>query len=402
MENGETCQGPLAGVRAIDLCDAKGAFSTKLLADLGAEVIKVQRPDQNSETDRNPAEQPGQDPVYFYQNTNKLAISLNYLLPAGRDLLTDLIAKSDVVVESFAPGYLDGIGLGFDALRKHRSDLIMASITWFGQTGPRKKDAACDLTVAAAGGQAHVTGAPGLPPQAPFGEQSHYVGSLYAAVGILLALQGRRRDGKGRHIDISLQEAAASTLDHVWPRYFHGSLVSQRSGGRHWDDLFHILPCKDGFIHLTVFHQWHTLVDWLDGEGMAEDLTEEKWQTEDFRRDHGAHVIKVLTKWTRTHTVDELFHLAQLMGFPWAPVSAPVEVPASVQLQSRKFFRHSPTPDGSTTVTYPGVPYRFSPPFKLPEKRTTFHGEHNGTFYQEMLGLDPEVLAELASKGVIS
>lgn len=397
-----TCHGPLAGIRAIDLCDTKGAFCTKLLADLGAEVIKVDIPEQGPALELKPIEQPGQDHAFFYQNTNKLSISLNYHLPAGRDLLADLIAKADVLVESFDPGYLDGMHLGFHDLRECRSDLIMASITWFGQTGPRKKDAACDLTVAAAGGQAHVTGAPDLPPQAPYGEQSHYVGSLYAAVGILIALQGRRRDGKGRHIDISLQEAAASTLDHVWPRFFHASTVARRSGGRHWDDLFHILPCKDGFIHLTVFQQWHTLVDWLDGEGMAEDLTEEKWQNEGFRRDHAPHVIEVLTKWTRTHTVDELFHLGQLMGFPWAPVCAPDQVPASVQLQSRKFFRHSLTPHGPATVTYPGLPYRFSPPFKLPEKRAPFHGEHNDNVYKGVLGIGRDVLSDLASKGVIS
>lgn len=401
MRTQETCRGPLAGIRAVDLCDAKGAFCTKLLADLGAEVIKVQRPGQDLETDRLPKNQTGQDPAFFYQNTNKLAITLDYLHADGRDLLLNLIEKSDIVVESFAPGYLESIGLGFNTLRKHRRDLIMASITWFGQTGPRKEDAACDLTIAAASGQAHVTGSPGLPPLAPFGQQSHNIGSLYAAVGILLALQGRRRSNRGSHIDISLQEAAASTLDHVWPRYFHNSQVAQRSGGRHWDALFHILPCRDGFIHLTTFLLWPTLVDWLDGDGMAEDLIEAKWRSENYRRDHAAHVIAVLAKWTRNHTVDELFHLGQLMGFPWAPVCAPDQVPTSEQLQSRKFFRQIPVQDKSLAYTYPGVPYRFHPPFELPENRAPFHGEHNGTVYEDMLGLDRNLLSEFASKGVI-
>jgi len=398
-------KGLLTEIRVLDLSDEKGSFCSKLLADMGAYVIKVEKPGGNSSRMIGPfwggSPHPERSLSFFYNNTNKFGITLNLECDAGRELLAQLISKTDVVVESFPPGYLDTLGLGFDALSEINPRLIMASITGFGQTGPRKDFKSCDLVASAFGGQIAISGSPSLPPIKPFGEQSYFAASLFAAVGILLALQGRARNGKSEHIDISLQEAAISTLDHVMIRYFHEHVITKRQGNRHWNDFFSILPCKDGFIHLTPFQYWETLVEWLDSEGMARDLHEEKWRDEGYRIEHADHVIEVLQEWTMTHTAHELFELGQLMRFPWAPIHSPEEVLASPQLKSRGFFVHCEGPEVPSMLKYPGLPYTFGTLFSSPCKPAPLIGEDNANVYQRELGLQDEDLASLSSAGVI-
>jgi len=398
-------KGLLYEIRVLDLSDEKGSFCSKLLADMGAYVIKVEKPGGNSSRMIGPfwggSPHPERSLSFFYNNTNKFGITLNVECDAGRKLFAQLIRNTDVVVESFPPGYLDTLGLGFDSLSETNPRLIMASITGFGQTGPRKDFKSCDLVASAFGGQIAISGSPSLPPIKPFGEQSYLTASLFAAVGILLVLQGRARNGKGEHIDISLQEAAISTLDHVMIRYFHEHLITKRQGNRHWNDFFSILPCKDGSIHLTPFQHWETLVEWLDSEGMARDLRDEKWKDEGYRIEHADHVIEVLQEWTMTHTTHELFELGQLMRFPWAPIHSPEEVLASPQLKSRGFFMHCEGPEIPSVLKYPGLPYTFGTPFSFPCKPAPLIGEDNANVYQGELGLQDEDLASLSSEGVI-
>ena len=127
-------------------------------------------------------------------------------------------------------------------------------------------------------------------------------------------------------------------MDFVMVRYFHDGAIAKRRGDRHWNDLFCILPCKDGFIHMTPLLGWETLVELLDREGMAEDLKDVRWKDEEYRKKNVAHVVEVLRGWARLHEVDELFELGQLMRFPWAPVCSTRDVVRSPQLRARGFF----------------------------------------------------------------
>ena len=141
---------------------------------------------------------------------------------------------ADVLVETFQPGYLETIGLGFETLRKTNPGLIHVAITGFGQKGPGKNYHSCDLVASASGGQMYIMGDPSGQPQAPFGEQSYYTASLFGAVQVLLALRGRDQTGKGTYIDLSLQEAVASTLDHVMVRWFYEKDHSEKTGQSVW------------------------------------------------------------------------------------------------------------------------------------------------------------------------
>jgi crotonobetainyl-CoA:carnitine CoA-transferase CaiB-like acyl-CoA transferase len=278
--------GALSGYLVLDFTDEKGMLCTRLLSDIGAEVIR-----------------------------------LNLEEKAEQDRLRDLIKKADVLVETFPPGYMPSLGLGYKDLTKINPCLIMASITHFGQNGHYKGYKSSDLVDQALGGWLSVTGEAKSPLKL-FGNQAYHTASLFAVNGILLAFWQRHTTGRGQYLDVSIMECVAATLDHVLPRYFYEGIVSGRQGSLHWNNAFRVFACKDGYILLSLHQQWETLVEWLASEGMAVDLTGEKWRDREERNRNIDHITEVLEKWTLSHKVEELVEKGQLMHFPWAEVTA--------------------------------------------------------------------------------
>jgi crotonobetainyl-CoA:carnitine CoA-transferase CaiB-like acyl-CoA transferase len=397
--------GLLQDIQILDLTDEKASLCTKLLSDLGARVIKVERPGGDSSRKIGPflgnLPHPERSLFFYYNNTNKLGITLNIENSSGREIFSRLIKRADVVVETFPPGYLKELGLGFEILSELNPKLILVSVTGFGQGGPRCQYKSCDIVASAFGGQMYVSGSPSTPPLKPFGEQSYYTASLFAAIGILLALRKRNLSGKGEHIDISLQEAVVSTLDHIMVRYFYEQVISKRQGNLYWNYSFSVLACKDGHILITPFQQWDTLIEWMDSEGMAEDLKNEKFKEEEYRLRQFEHIIEVLERWTKNHTMKELFELGQLMRFPWAPIYSPTEVLDNPHLKARKFFIDLDHQEIGTSLKYPGIPYQFSSSSFNRLERPPSVGEDNIQIFQDELGLSEEELQRLSSIGAI-
>ncbi len=329
----------LSGYSVLDLTDERGRLSSRYLADMGAEVIQV--------------EKPGTSADFHWENLGKRAITLDIELEQGQKILKRLVETADVLVESYPPGYLKRLGLGYPQLSKINPRLIMASITNFGQSGPYRDYKSCDIVASALGGQMYLNGEADSPPIKPFGSQSYYLASIFAAIGIMLAILSRHTSGKGQHIDISLQEGVAAALDHVLVRYFYQGVVTRRQGSLHWNGAFRIFPGKDGHVLLSLLYQWHTLVEWLASEGMAEDLTDEKWRDRDYRLEHLDHVIAVLERWTKSHTVAELVEKGQLMRFPWAEVASIPRLLASPQLEARGFWTEIEHPDTGKKYKFP-------------------------------------------------
>jgi len=395
----------LAGLRVLDLADDKAHFCSKLLADMGADVIKVEKPGGDSSRWQRPfwggTPHPERSLSFWYNNTGKQGITLNLESETGQEIFRELSQKSDVIVETCAPGYLNRLGLSYEALSRANPGLIMASVTGFGQAGPYIDYKSCDVVASAVGGQMYVCGAPDAPPLQPYGQQPYYTASLLAAIGILLALRQRKHSGQGQRVDISLQEAVAATLEHVMVRYFYEGVVSKRQGGRHWNSSFCLLPAKDGYIALSPLMEWDTLVEWLDSEGMAADLKAERWREERYRTEHLDSILEILQRWTRTHTTAELVEQAQLMRLPWAPVASPREVAGSPQLKARNFFVSVPHPEAGTGFIYPGAPCRFSRSPCNIRRRAPLIGEHNAEVYHQELGFSREKLGELSSQNII-
>lgn len=395
----------LTGIEVLEVADENASFSTRLLALLGARVIKIEPPGGGPERGMAPFMQnvpgPQESLSFCYNNTNKLGITLNLSKPQGRKLFQRLIERADVLVETFSPDEIKNLDLGYPALSAINRRLIQASVTGFGRVGPRSNYRSCDLVAAAYGGSMSVTGAPTLPPLKPGGEQSRFAGSLFAVLGILLALRQRKKNGRGTYLDLSLQEAMTATLEHVMVRYFGDHITPKRQGNRHWNEAFCILPCQDGFIQLTLFQQWETLIGLIAGDGMACDLTEDRWKDEQYRRSNAEHIIEVMTAWTKSRDVQELFQLGQLLGFPWAPVRSLSAVLEDPQLRHRNFFRPHRREEGGDTFRDAGLPFRFGDIPHLDLKGPPVAGEDNTRIYRDEVGLSKDEMERLATEGII-
>lgn len=370
----------LSGYRVLDLTDEKGWLCGKLLAGMGADVIRVDKP--------------GGDLPAGFLNAGKRSITIDIEQVEGKKLFKRLAKTADVLVESFNPGFLKSLGLDYGSLRRLNPRLIFASITGFGQSGPYRDYKSSNLVAGALGGRMSVCGDSGTPPLKPYGAQAYNTASLFAANGILLALMHRHDSGKGQLIDISVHECVAATLDHVLVRFFYEGVVAERKGSLYWNNAFRVFPCRDGYILLTLFHQWETLVEWLDSEGMAQNLRDSMWLDPQVRMGNIDHIIAVLEQWTKSHTVAELVEKGQLMRFPWAEVAAIPEVVNNRQLNERGFFIES---DGKK---YPGAPCKLS----ASSWKTVVHiptpGEHNGQIFGE-LGLTEKEMKSLSRKRII-
>jgi benzylsuccinate CoA-transferase BbsE subunit len=322
-------------LRVLDLTDDQGRLCARLLSDMGAEVVHL--------------EKPGESAGFRWEDLGKRSVTLDIESKPGQKEFRRLAKTADVLVESHPPGHLDSLGLGYNQLSRLNPRLIMASITPFGRTGPYSGYKSSDIVASAMGGQLYLNGEAGSPPLKPFGQQSYYLASLFTAIGVMLAIYHRHASGRGQHIDISLQECTAAALDHALVRYFYQGEVAKRRGSLHWNGAFGVFPAKDGYVLLSLLHQWETLVEWLASEGMAEDLAGSKWLDRDYRLEHLDHIVEVLERWTRSHPAAELVEKGQLMRFPWAEVASIAQLLASPQLEARGFW---------TEVDYQGRKYR--------------------------------------------
>jgi crotonobetainyl-CoA:carnitine CoA-transferase CaiB-like acyl-CoA transferase len=395
----------IGDILVLDLADEQGGFCSKLLADLGARVIKVEKPEGDSSRRVGPfydvKTDGGRSSLFFsYHNTNKLGLTLDLDKKAGRRIFHKLVKKADVLIETFPPGHLRALRLSFGLLRHINPSLIHVSITGFGQKGPKRHYRSCDSIASASGGQMYVSGIPSGPPVKPPGQQSYYAASLFGAVAVLLALRKRKLTGKGCSIDLSTQEAVASTLDHIMVDYFDDKTIARRQGNVYGNSLFCILPCKDGHIQITILQNWETLLELMSSEGKADNLFQEDWQQQIYREEHFDHIMEVVGRWTRNHTKVELFELGQAMRLPWAPVDSPEEVLKSPQLAARRFFVETELPGAGLAISLPGPPYKFSSFSPPSSKAAPLLGEHTKQILEE-LGVSGRRMEELARMKVI-
>jgi crotonobetainyl-CoA:carnitine CoA-transferase CaiB-like acyl-CoA transferase len=193
----------------------------------------------------------------------------------------------------------------------------------------------------------------------------------------------------------------SSTLEYMLAGYFVDEIIPVRSGNVSWNGSSAVFPCREGFIFMTFGREWSTLIELLESEHMAGELTEADWQNEEYRIAHVERIVEVITKWTMSHTVADLFELGQLMRFPWAPVSTPDEVFHSPQLRERGFFVEVEHHELKRFFTYPGEPWRFSGVEPVSTVRAPFKGEHNYAVYHDELGISGKDIEKLAEDNVI-
>jgi benzylsuccinate CoA-transferase BbsE subunit len=398
--------GALSGYRVLDLCDEKGIFCTKIMADLGAEVLTIEPPAGHATRYRGPFYDELADPekslFFWYFHTNKHSITLNLDTPDGQDLFKALVKTADVVVETWPPGDLDRLGLGYTHLRTVHPGLIMTSITGFGSDGPYRTYKAPDLIGLAMGGLMYLCGEPDGPPGPPGGMQGFHLAALNGVAGTLIALWHREMTGIGQHVDVSMQAAVANTLETTHQTYDFNGEIRTRFGHRR-EGAAYILPCKDGYIALLCASKlgWPALVAWMRDEGCGDAVADERLTDDIYRFEHDDEVHAALQAFFASKTKQEAYTEAQRRRLPLAPVNTARDLVESSQLHARGFFVDLEHPELGTSLRYPGAPYTLSEtPWRL-RQRPPFLAEHNETIYVHELGLSHDQLTALRAGGII-
>ena len=333
---------PLHGMRVLDLSNVAGGYCTKLLADMGADVIKIE-PIGGDDT-RRIGPFSGDDPniekslVFTSYNTNKRSLSLNLESPDGKSLFKSLIKDADVLVETYAPGYMDSLKLGYKNLRRLNKQLIMTSITPFGQDGPYKDYPGTELTLLAIGGVTFLCGEKdGLPCTAP-GFMAYDVAGTYAAIGIMLCLHNRFFSGQGQYQDVSVQESVACVADWCGPRYQEDGIFLERTGSVeevYWPSGLY--KCKDGYIMCFPLtpDQWTALVKWIGGH---DELLEPFWMLMANRTQNHDLLRTIFEEFFAKFEKHDLCDKGQAKGIPCTPLNSMFDFIGDKHEQARDYF----------------------------------------------------------------
>ncbi len=411
----------LDGYRVLDLTDWRGWLCGRLLGDLGADVIKVES--RGGDQGRSLGPFVGDTPdesrslVWLAYNVNKRGITLNLETADGRHILKEMAAKADFLIESLPVGYLDGIGLGYEALRQVNQRLVMTSISAFGQAGPYSQLKASDLIVTAISGLLSVVGDPDRPPVASNLPQAYLHASLDAAVGTMIAHYYREISGEGQYVDASAQASLVGMQVTSLPYWEFNEQITRRTGGRSRMRAIAglgprtIYRCQDGYFAFQVFggmlgaHSNRELVKWMDEDGLAPDFLKAKdWESFDLAtatREELDQMGDAFDRFFERYTKAELLEGTLQRGIMSYPVFTAEEICADPQLASRDYWVHLSHDELGQAITYPGVFAKLSEtPLKL-RRRAPLIGEHNEEIFIGELGLTREQLRNLKQAGVI-
>lgn len=392
----------LDGVRVLDLTEERGLYAGKMLADMGADVIKIEKPDGCSARQKPPfkGDVPGIDnSLYFlFFDTNKRSVTLNLGAPAGKEILKRLARKADILLEDAEVGVMRSMGLDYPVLREANKGIIMTSITGFGQTGPYNRFKAPDIVSFAIGGMMNLNGPKTAAPVVAPCEQSHYSASVAAVFGSLAALLTRMNSGEGQLVDISAHEVVATYASEIMS-YSNTSRIGQRAGSQFGAVPGRIYPCKDGYVHILTVRQNH----WLGFRqvlGNPELLNGDDWNDGNFRNRNVDIIDACVTEFTMKHNKLDIAEMCQAKGVPCTPVNTPAEFSRDPHMNARGFFTEIEHP-ALGRHSYLAPPYRMSGTPCVVRRPAPLLGEHNRSIYGGELGMSDKELEGLKSAGVI-
>jgi crotonobetainyl-CoA:carnitine CoA-transferase CaiB-like acyl-CoA transferase len=381
MEEG--LMGAVADLRVVELCDELGQYAGKLLADMGADVIKVEPPAGSSVRHTGPFA--GDTPDvngslgFWYYNTNKRSAVLDLEGRAeDREAFLRLVATAGIVIEAFPPGHLDRLGLGYEQLQAVRPDLIMCSITPFGQSGPWVEYQSSDMVALALGGQMNMNGydpedAPDAPPMYPHADHGYNTAAHYAVMGILAAVLHRDATGEGQYIDCSMHEALAGTTELGMPYWLYGGRNVIRQTGRHasaarterW-----VYRARDG-RDVLIFGvgrdntSWTRVKRWFQEHGLGAEFDDERFDSPQARQPgrgspEAKTIMETVKQFIATNDAEYVYRGGQERDQAWGVVRSPEETVADPHWHDRSFFVTLPSPDLEQSWVMPGAPYLFS------------------------------------------
>ena len=394
----------LDGIKVLDLTHhIAGPYCTKLLADFGAEVVKIERPGSGD-----PARRMGpffhDEPhlekslLFLYLNTNKQSVTLNLKTHSGRHILKRLVHDFDVVIENFSPRVLRSLGLAYEDLRKLNTRMVMVSISNFGQTGPYRDYRATDIVEYALGGLMYIFGSEDREPLKHALHQTQFKAGTNAATAATIALFHQQLTGIGQHVDVSIQESVASALRDTTSLYTYMGAIRKRQDA-HISEMYGA-PAKvqDGYIIPTAYGRgWAPAVDFLD----APELREPRFATPEGRLENAGELDEILAGLLQQREKMELFYDSHRQrGLIYGVVQDPSEVVENPQYESREYFVDIDHPIAGNAI-YPGAPFTMSEtPWNARSPAPTL-GQHNRDVLCDGLGYSLNELTQLRASGVI-
>lgn len=412
--------GLLNPYRVLDLTDQKGFLCGKILADLGADVIKIEKPGGDPSRNFGPFYHDIPDPeknIYWYAyNLNKRGITLNIESEDGKQIFKKLSKTADFVIESFPPSYLDNLELGYEALNKVNPRVIITSITPFGHDEPYRNYRATDIVVMAMGGLMFITGTPDKPPLRISLPQAFLLASAHGAAASMVAHFYRETSGVGQHVDVSAQECVLWEIANAIPLYELNGNILKREGsflsGRWTGTRQRLLwKCRDGYVLFYILggafgvKTNKAIVEWMEEKNMLPDyLMNFDWAVFDMAKQTQEMqdlIESPIADFFMEYTKNELYYQAQKRGIMLCPVCSSKDILENEQLKSRDFWVEINHPELDTNITYPGVFAKLSQTPMEINRRAPLIGEHNNDIYQGELGLSPSELSTLHRFGVI-
>lgn len=395
----------LSGLKVIDLSwHIAGPYCTKLLADLGADVMKIERPgkgDPSREEGPFPDDEPNLEAsgLFSYLNNNKKSITLNLKTKRGVEMIKSLVKDADVLVENFRPGVMAALGLGYDVLKKINPMLVMTSISNFGQTGKYRNYEATELITQAMSGFLSSVGDPDREPLRAGGalRMLEYNTGVFAGMSTLTAVIGRRMSGQGEHLDVSITECGI--LQRSYPTVQNSYPTAPAKYTKRYMMMPSIERCKDGYIGISILTGQHWQ-DFCVMTEMYEWIADERFTTLDKRLENKEVFQERFDKWLMEHTKEEIIQLGGEWRIPVNLVPDFEEMVDLPQYQERDSFEkvHHPV---IGEVIQPGAPFHMSEtPWKI-NRPAPLLGEHNTAVYQKILGLPEEDVTKLYTEGVI-
>jgi len=409
----------LDGFRVLDLTDEKGFLCGRLMADLGADVIKIEPPGGDPSRGIGPfyKDIPHSEKslYWFVYNANKRGITLNIASKDGQNIFKKLVKKAHFVIESFSPGYMKSLGLGYAKLSKINPEIILTSITPFGQTGPYSHYKASDIVEMGLCGLLYLCGDSDRSPVRISFPQAYLHAGAEAVVGTMVAHYHRGQTGEGQWVDVSIQEATYLATMNAPLFWTLENRVLKRAGAWRTGITSGILqrqiwPCKDGYVNMPVYggdlgaKTNRALTQWMRSEGMADDfLASIDWNKFDMAtvsQETWNHIEQLMVNFFKSHTKQELYLKGLTLGVMIYPLYTPEDIAKDKQLGERGYWTPIEHPELGETLTYPGVAVKASlTPLQI-KRRAPLIGEHNREIYQE-LGFTKEEMVSLVEGGVI-
>jgi crotonobetainyl-CoA:carnitine CoA-transferase CaiB-like acyl-CoA transferase len=392
---------PLDDIFVVDLSRIlSGPVCTMMLADMGAQVIKVEPPPWGDDSRKWGPPFVGGISTYFHSiNRNKKSLGLNLQSEAGRQILWKLIDRADILIENFKPGVLDRLGFGYDVVSKRRPEIVYCSISGFGQTGPYRSRPGYDVVAQGESGLMDLTGFPDGPPAKVGTSISDIVTGLYAMQGILLALLARVRSHKGQWVDVSLLDSTVATLTYQAQSYFTTGRSPERLGTRHPSIVpYECFRVRDGFVNIGVTNQkqWVSFCTELEISELIEDP---RFSTTDSRLVHYGELKPILDRTLGEFTRSEVLRKMAKATIPAGPVNTVAEILEDPQIDAREMIKLLTHPQyGPIRVL--GLPVKLSETPGIVEGPPPVFGEHNRSVLT-MLGYVENAIADLEKDGTL-